>query len=63
MMSIRWVNGGKLGAGRTIGLLSRPELGRVADRGFSLRIRGTCGVVVGIMEDRRAMIAANGDAV
>jgi len=55
------MKGVKLGAGRTIGLLSRPELGPVADRGFSLRIRGACGVVVGIMEDRRPLIAENDD--
>lgn len=55
-MSIRRMNGGKLRAGRTIGLLNRPELGHVADRDFSLRIRGACGVVVGIMEDRRPLI-------
>lgn len=63
MMSIRRMNGVKPGAGRTIGLLSRPESGRVADRGFSLRIRGACGVVVGIMEHRRALIAEGDDNV
>ena len=63
MMSIRRMNGVKLGAGRTIGLLSRPELGRVADRGVSLRIRGACGVVVGITEDRRPLIAEDNDYV
>lgn len=46
-----------LEAGRAIGLLNRPELGQVADRDFSLRIRRACGVVVSIMEDRRPLIA------
>ena len=34
---------------------------RVADMGFSLRIRRACGVVVGIMEDRRPLIAEDDD--
>lgn len=62
-MSIRRINGGKLRAGRTIGLLNRAELRHVADRDFGLRIRGACDVVVGIMEDRRPLIVEdNGNA-
>lgn len=39
------------------GMAPRPSWGVWRIRDFSLRIRGACGVVVSIMEDRRPLIA------